>query len=119
MRYLMCWRNKRARSLALSVDQTNLNLDTDGKVTALGGSFEAARLSSHCEKIIRWLNVFDSASNHADARNDHEAMTGEWFIRGTAYTEWKSTPGSFLWLHGISRLRLDWYLANSLIAHLT
>jgi NACHT domain len=56
---------------------------------------------NHYEKIHRWLSAPDPSSNHNEARKEWRATTGEWFIGSRQFTDWKSKPDSFLWLHGI------------------
>jgi ankyrin repeat domain-containing protein 50 len=53
------------------------------------------------EKILAWLNTCDLSTNHAAARQKHEPTTGDWFIKSAAFTAWKSSQKSSLWLHGI------------------
>ncbi|KAF8493152.1 hypothetical protein JB92DRAFT_1208461 [Gautieria morchelliformis] len=64
---------------------------------------EQAKLQ-HChkiQKIYEWLAAPDQASKHRNTRNMRQAMTGSWFIEGEQFREWRETPHSFLWLHGI------------------
>ena len=56
---------------------------------------------NHYEKIHRWLSAPDPSSNHNEARKEWRTTTGEWFIGSRQFTDWKSKPDSFLWLHGI------------------
>ena len=49
--------------------------------------------------LDKWLSPQDPSSNHNIACSSHHEGTGEWFIQGSIFTEWKST-GSLLWLHG-------------------
>ena len=39
--------------------------------------------------------------NHNKARKDHHPGTGTWFVKSKVFTDWKTTPASFLWLYGI------------------
>ncbi len=50
---------------------------------------------------MTWLNGPDPSTNYNKAIKDRNPKTGSWFIRSSAYTDWKATRGSFLWLHGI------------------
>ena len=52
-------------------------------------------------KIIMWLAAPDSSTNYNRALRDRNPKTGLWFIESSAYTDWKTIPGSFLWLYGI------------------
>ena len=51
-------------------------------------------------KIIDWLAAPDPSTNYNRALKDRNPKTGLWFIEGSAYIDWKTTPGSFLWLYG-------------------
>lgn len=50
---------------------------------------------------MKWLASTDPLINQIAARAKHEAHTGNWFIQGSECQEWRDTPNSFLWLHGI------------------
>ncbi|KAF8466287.1 hypothetical protein JB92DRAFT_2022963 [Gautieria morchelliformis] len=65
---------------------------------------ERAKLQEHrqkIQKIYEWLAAPDQASKHRNACNMRQAMTGSWFIEGEQFREWRETPHSLLWLHGI------------------
>ena len=54
------------------------------------------------EIIIKWISQSDFTTDyHRSACEQREPHTGNWFIKGSRYKEWRDTPGSFLWLHGI------------------
>ena len=57
--------------------------------------------ASEQSKIIEWLAAPDPSTNYNRALKDRNPKTGLWFIESSAYADWKSTPGSFLWLYGI------------------
>ena len=59
-------------------------------------------IASEHVRIIEWLAAPDPSTNYNRALKDRNPMTGLWFIRSSAYADWKTTPGSFLWLHGIA-----------------
>ena len=58
-------------------------------------------IASEHLKIIEWLAAPDPSTNYNRALKNRNPATGSWFIEGSAYADWKTTPGSFLWLHGI------------------
>ena len=58
-------------------------------------------IASEHLKIIDWLAAPDPSTNYNRALKDRNPDTGLWFIEGSAYADWKNTPRSFLWLHGI------------------
>ena len=51
--------------------------------------------------MINWLAAPDPSTNYNRALRDRNPKTGLWFIESSAYADWKSTPGSCLWLYGI------------------
>ncbi|KAF8515200.1 hypothetical protein JB92DRAFT_2915802 [Gautieria morchelliformis] len=94
-------------TMSMEVDQTRLTVKIDSGVESLqeqtaeiSQALEQAKLK-HRQKIYEWLAAPDHASKHRNARNMREAMTGSWFIEGEQFQEWRETPHSFLWLHGI------------------
>jgi hypothetical protein len=52
------------------------------------------------QDIYKWLAAPDYESKHWDAAGEREGHTGSWFLRGEGFLEWKTSPKSFLWLHG-------------------
>lgn len=55
----------------------------------------------HLDKIRSWLSPPDPSTNFNKARAQHHGNTGQWFLEGEAYSEWKRGANSFLWLNGI------------------
>ena len=53
------------------------------------------------EAILRWLSPPDPSTNHQKALKLRQADTGLWFLGNEQYAEWKASPSSFIWLHGI------------------
>ena len=54
-------------------------------------------------KIRQWLSPPDPSSNHNAACKKRQPTTGAWFFESLQFEEWKSSPNSFLWLHGIRK----------------
>lgn len=50
--------------------------------------------------MLLWLFKADPSSNHMNAWKKHEPTTGNWFLQGVEYAEWKTTPSSLLWVYG-------------------
>ena len=50
-----------------------------------------------------WLSPPDPWKNHNIARGLQHSGTGEWFVQGNTFSEWKAYgPGSLLlWVHGL------------------
>jgi hypothetical protein len=51
-----------------------------------------------------WLNPINQADIHAAAFRKHEPGTGEWFLEGEIFRNWKRDAGTSLWLHGDGRI---------------
>ncbi|MBK5652918.1 MAG: NACHT domain-containing protein, partial [Rhizobium sp.] len=52
-------------------------------------------------KIRQWLSAPDPSTNYQDALKLRQADTGLWFLESDAYTRWKTSATSPLWLYGI------------------
>jgi len=52
-------------------------------------------------KIRQWLHAPDPSLNYNKALRERCAETGVWFMRNKVFDDWRSSSGSFLWLHGI------------------
>ena len=59
------------------------------------------------QKIHLWLSAPDPSSNHNDARKKRQPTTGNWFIDGEKFKQWKHDMDSFIWLHGIRTFSHD------------
>jgi NACHT domain len=47
------------------------------------------------------LSAPDPHLNHSKALEGRLAGSGTWLVNSKQYADWKTNPGSFLWLHGI------------------
>ena len=56
--------------------------------------------SGEFRKIVAWLAPPDPGTNHATARQHHESQTGDWLLKSTQYTNWKTGAVSHLWMYG-------------------
>ncbi|KND89507.1 Ankyrin repeat domain-containing protein 50 [Tolypocladium ophioglossoides CBS 100239] len=57
--------------------------------------------SYHLQKLEQWFSPPDPSMNYGNATKQHHIGSGQWFLRSTEYSTWKTEPNSFLWLHGI------------------
>lgn len=96
-------RAKSTLNFALSVDQTVMTLEIHEGVESLTRGFAAIALDRRKSEICEWLGAPDPYPNHAAARKKHQPLTGDWFLGGKHYDDWRSTPKSFLWLYGIRK----------------
>jgi hypothetical protein len=55
------------------------------------------------QKLHQWLSPPDPSLNHNAACKKRQPTTGEWFLTSDHFEEWKMSPNSFLWLHGIRK----------------
>jgi hypothetical protein len=65
------------------------------------------------QDLRRWLSPPDPSKNHHMARSAHHESTAAWFIEGSVFNQWKSTPSSLLWIHGIRVLFFKLYRTTS------
>lgn len=69
------------------------------------------------EKIDNWLNATDHYSNQQRACEGRQKGSGQWFLRSTSFSIWRTEPGSFLWLNGIPGCGKT-VLSSTIIDHL-
>ena len=66
------------------------------------------------QDIRSWLSPPDPWKNHNIAQESRHSGTGEWFVKGDMFSEWKdSGPSSLLWLHGKRQSPLPTTLTHS------
>jgi Cdc6-like AAA superfamily ATPase len=53
------------------------------------------------QRIHSWLSPSDPSTNHNKALNQRHEGTGQWFVKGEAFTSFKEGKVPFLWLNGI------------------
>ena len=53
------------------------------------------------QRIHSWLSPSDPSTNHSKALNQLHEGTGQWFVKGEAFTSFKEGKVPFLWLNGI------------------
>ncbi|KAL1297636.1 hypothetical protein AAFC00_006193 [Neodothiora populina] len=54
------------------------------------------------DDLLAWLTQIDPSSYYQAALDKHLAGTGVWLLNDSHFQEWRSGPGSILWIHGIS-----------------
>lgn len=52
-------------------------------------------------EVLRWLSALDPSVKYNKALEDRNAKTGKWLMDYEAFSKWKETPASLLWLFGI------------------
>lgn len=96
-------RAKNTLNFALSADQIAMTLDIHEGVESLTRGIAASALDRRKSEILGWLDAPDPYPNHAAARKKHQPLTGDWFLGGKHYDDWRRYPNSFLWLYGIRK----------------
>src|SRR5271168_5040350 len=85
----------------LLIFSSNLSQEIKDGVNRLNEHNDDQEFQRRRDKILTWLDKSDPKVNHGDSRRKHEHGTGNWFLESKAFNDWKTTPGSFIWLHGI------------------
>jgi ankyrin repeat domain-containing protein 50 len=68
-------------------------------------------------KIIRWVSTGDNVDTfHDEICNQRLAETGNWFLQGQTFREWRDSRESFLWVHGVPGCGKT-VLCSSIIQH--
>jgi len=61
----------------------------------------SSNLGKLYQEVITWLEAPDPSTNYYDALKKRQPTTGAWLIALPEFETWKTTPKSFIWLHGI------------------
>jgi hypothetical protein len=52
------------------------------------------------KRVMDWLSPINQADIHAAASRKHEPGTGEWFLEGEVFRNWRQDSATSLWLFG-------------------
>jgi hypothetical protein len=52
-------------------------------------------------KIMEWVSVISYSNAQIDTQKHRTPDTGNWLLKSKEYRDWKSSPGSILWLRGV------------------
>ncbi|KXH46440.1 pfs domain-containing protein [Colletotrichum nymphaeae SA-01] len=92
---------------AMNVEQTKTVGDIMGKVSQIEATaretyekVEQLNAGDRSGKLHSWLSAPDPSIDHNKASNLHHDGTGQWFLNTKEYLDWKTNPGSSLWLYG-------------------
>ena len=58
------------------------------------------QIKSESEQLIKWLTPSNAYQSHEFFSQKRTDGTGEWFLKGEDFNNWKRTPNSLLWLQG-------------------
>src|SRR3984893_2870706 len=85
-------------------DQTNItnNFYVDRNYDQGIWKFNLARqrLIDILDKVYQWLSAVIPSANYDGALNTRLENTGEWFINGARFAQWKLEADNFLWVSG-------------------
>ncbi|THU93561.1 hypothetical protein K435DRAFT_861403 [Dendrothele bispora CBS 962.96] len=66
-----------------------------------GESISSEQREKQLQEIIKWLKPSSPSQNYNEYKEKKTlAKTGEWFISGKKYKEWKETANSMIWIQG-------------------
>jgi hypothetical protein len=82
------------------LSQTTTQNDSITQIAVQNQRILDAQQSDEFRKIVAWLAPPDPGTNHATARQHHESKTGDWLLKSTQYTNWKTGAVSHLWMYG-------------------
>jgi hypothetical protein len=82
------------------LSQTTTQNDSIAQIAVQNQRILDAQQSDEFRKIVASLAPPDPGTNHATARQHHESQTGDWLLRSTQYTKWKTGAVSYLWMYG-------------------
>lgn len=81
--------------------QLALDGDNHAKTEQILDAVQKTRAREEREDILNWLRCTDPTVKHVASRKLHQPGSNTWALNAAAFTEWKTTPGQVLWLHGI------------------
>ncbi|KXH45551.1 pfs domain-containing protein [Colletotrichum salicis] len=70
-------------------------------VSQIRSATKSLQQSQHFQEVMKWLSPPDPSTNYNKACQQRHECTGQWFLESKEYSEWKKSPKSSLWLHGI------------------
>jgi sulfur transfer complex TusBCD TusB component (DsrH family) len=94
-------RVKSILQLGLVVDHTQLLLESKAATLSLTQTVERADVENQRRTILRWLTSLAADTNTKRLIRPRARSTGDWFLQGAVFQEWKSSAHSLLWLYGI------------------
>jgi hypothetical protein len=93
-------------------DQTNItnNFYVDRNYDQGIGKFNLAhqRLIDIPVQVYQWLSAVIPSANYDAALSTRLENTGEWFINGAQFAQWKLEADHFLWVSGTRTFTYNW-----------
>lgn len=78
---------------------------------ALNQQFKSLKMQEDVQQIESWLAASDPSNDFQTAHAKTQAGTGLWLTESIKYIEWRLSPGTFLWAHGIRKA--IFYMVNN------
>ena len=94
-------RVKSTLQLGLAADHTQLLLESRSATLSLTNTVNSSHAKHYRRTVVDWLASLASQTNTNFQPKDSACSTGHWFLYGTEFEDWKASPHSLLWLHGI------------------
>ena len=97
-----------SKLLVILSDMQRPLVRTDERLSAMWQHSSQDRRKS----IIMWMSDISQGNNHFSARYERTEGTGEWLLEHRTFKEWQDSSASMiLWLHGIRKSSLTFWLA--------
>jgi hypothetical protein len=87
------------------------------KTTSIRATVESTQQQQQAHHLRAWLSPSDPSINLEKALERRHKNTCRWLLDGDVYRSWRTRPGSFFWLHGLSGCGKT-VLASSIIQQL-
>ncbi|OAQ60405.1 nacht and ankyrin domain-containingprotein [Purpureocillium lilacinum] len=85
-----------------TIQRLGHQLDQMGATSsAIHSIVQGLEANTHYSEVEKWLSPPDPSTNYSHAKKQRHGCSGEWLLRRTEYSAWKSGQRPFLWLHGI------------------
>jgi hypothetical protein len=89
-------------SIALQALQLKEHQNTQSDIKEINGIIKDIQARSVSAGLRQWLRAPDTTVNFNVAVAKRHTSTGQWLVRGPAYTTWLQQDNSFLWLYGFA-----------------
>jgi hypothetical protein len=89
-------------SIALQALQLKEHQNTQSDIEEVNGIVKDIQAQSVSAGLRQWLRAPDATVNFNVAVAKRHTSTGQWLVRGPAYTTWLQQDNSFLWLYGFA-----------------
>ncbi|KIJ28059.1 hypothetical protein M422DRAFT_270694 [Sphaerobolus stellatus SS14] len=84
----------------VSQHKNSLHFELTARQSRTIHQMRVAQTEQYRDKIIQWLDIVEVSSNYDRARSNCHTGTGQWFLQGQAFKEYKNNSGNCVWLYG-------------------